>query len=162
MTDLISIASMGFWCGVASLGFGVLFNTPPRTLFALWVGGFIAGCIKFSILELASGGIVMASFMGALAVGILSIPVAHFRHVPPMIFSIPSVIPLVPGVFAYRTMLGLIRLSRPSEVDYGSLAETTVHNGVNTLFVIMSLALGVAIPMHVMRKQSVKEIRWRR
>jgi uncharacterized membrane protein YjjB (DUF3815 family) len=124
----------------------------------LWVGGAIGGFLKFGLLQF-SLGVVFASFVGAAAVGILSIPIAHFRHVPPMIFAIPSVIPLIPGVFAYRTMLGLIKLTGNIGPDYSTILSETVNNGSKTLFIIMSLAMGVAIPMHVMRKESAKNIR---
>ncbi|MDE3235707.1 MAG: threonine/serine exporter family protein [Bacteroidota bacterium] len=156
--EWILILGKAFWCGFGAVGFGILFNVPPRTLFALWVGGAIGGFLKFSLLQL-SAGVVFASFVGASFIGILSIPIAHFRHVPPMIFSIPSVIPLIPGVFAYRTMLGLIKLTGSIGPDYSQVIADTVNNGVKTLFIIMSLAVGVAVPMHLMRKESVKNIR---
>jgi len=156
--DLILVLSKAFWCGWGAIGFGILFNVPPRTLFALWIGGAIGGFLKFTLLQLTVG-VVFASFVGATAVGMLSIPIAHFRHVPPMIFAIPAVIPMIPGVFAYRTMLGLIKLTGAIGPDYTSIMSDTVNNGVKTLFIIMSLALGVSVPMHVMRQESAKNIR---
>jgi uncharacterized membrane protein YjjB (DUF3815 family) len=158
--EWINILGKAFWCGFGALGFGILFNVPPRTLFAVWIGGALAGLLKFSLMHF-SGGVVFSSFIGAAAVGMLSIPIAHYRHVPPMIFAIPSVIPLIPGIFAYRTMLGLIKLTGNVGADYNMILTETVNNGVKTLFVILSLSMGVAIPMHVMRKESVKNIRLR-
>lgn len=156
--DWIIILSKAFWCGWGALGFGILFNVPPRTLLAIWIGGAMGGFLKFSLLQLTAG-VVLASFAGALAVGISSIPIAHFRHAPPMIFAIPSVIPLIPGVFAYRFMLGLIKLTGNIGPDYNQIISETVNNGTKTLFIIMSLAMGVAVPMHLMRQESVKNIR---
>jgi uncharacterized membrane protein YjjB (DUF3815 family) len=156
--DWILILSKAFWCGWGALGFGILFNVPPRTLFSIWVGGAVAGFLKFTLLQLTVG-VVLASFAGALAVGISSIPIAHLRHAPPMIFAIPSVIPLIPGVFAYRTILGLMKLTGNIGPDYNQIISETVNNGSKTLFIIMSLAMGVAVPMHLMRKESVKNIR---
>jgi uncharacterized membrane protein YjjB (DUF3815 family) len=158
--DWITILGRAFWCGWGAVGFGILFNVPLRTLFAIWLGGAIGGFLKFTLLQLAAG-VVFASFTGALAIGISSIPIAHFRHAPPMIFAIPSVIPLVPGIFAYRTMLGLIKLTGNIGPDYNIILSETVNNGAKTLFIIMSLAMGVAVPMHLMRKESVKNIRLR-
>lgn len=156
--DWILILSKAFWCGWGAVGFGILFNVPPRTLFAIWIGGALGGFLKFTLLQCLVN-VVLASFAGALAVGISSIPIAHFRHVPPMIFAIPSVIPLIPGVFAYRTMLGLIKLTGVIGPDYNLIMAETFNNGAKTLFIIMSLAMGVAVPMHLMRKESVKNIR---
>jgi uncharacterized membrane protein YjjB (DUF3815 family) len=156
--DWILILSKAFWCGWGALGFGILFNVPPRTLFSIWVLGALAGFLKFTLLQF-SVGVILASFAGALAVGISSIPIAHFRHAPPMIFAIPSIIPLIPGVFAYRTMLGLMKLTGNIGADYNQIISETVNNGSKTIFIIMSLAMGVAVPMHLMRKESVKNIR---
>ncbi len=156
--DWITILGKAFWCGWGALGFGILFNVPPRTLFAIWIGGAMGGFLKFGLLQL-SAGVVLASFAGALAVGFSSIPIAHIRHVPPMIFAIPSVIPLIPGVFAYRTMLGLMKLTGAIGPDYNQVLAETANNGAKAIFIIMSLAVGVAVPMHLMRKESVKNVR---
>jgi uncharacterized membrane protein YjjB (DUF3815 family) len=162
MNEWFDIGTKAFWCGFASLGFGVLFNTPPRTLLAVWSGGFLAGFVKFASLQTIPGsGAILCSFLAAVMVGIASIPVAHSRHVPPMIFAIPSVIPLVPGVFAYRTMLGLMKLTGNIGSEYAQVLSETVHNGVITLFVIMALSLGVTVPMYVLSRDSVKKIRWK-
>ena len=149
MNEWLYIGLKAFWCGFAALGFGVLFNAPPRTLFAIWAGGFLAGFVKFASLSQTGFGVIFCSFIAAVIVGIASIPVAHSRHVPPMIFAIPSVIPLVPGVFAYRAMLGLMKLTGDIGSEYSQVISETVHNGVITLFVIMALSLGVAVPMHI-------------
>jgi uncharacterized membrane protein YjjB (DUF3815 family) len=157
MTDWINIFLKAFWCGWAAVGFGILFNVRSKTLYAIWSGGAIAGFTKFSVLFLsANSPVILSSFLAALAVGIFSMPVAHLRHEPPMIFAIPSVIPLVPGVFAYHTMLGLIKLTGNIGTDYSLTLSDTVYNGVTTLFIIMAIALGVAIPMHIMRKDVAK------
>jgi uncharacterized membrane protein YjjB (DUF3815 family) len=159
MEMLLIILAKAFWCGWAALGFSLLFNAPVRALLPVWNCGFLAGLVKFSLLHPALGaGIIMASFLASLAIGLVSIPVAHLRHVTPMIFAIPAVIPLVPGTFAYRTMLGLMKLTGKVGADYSSILDETVHNGVTTLFIILALSLGAAVPMHILRKESVKNI----
>jgi Uncharacterized conserved protein len=156
--DPILLIEKCIWAGFGALGFGILFNSPPRTLYTLWLGGAIGGLIRVLVLQY-TGSVVLAALCGATTVGFLSIPIAHYRHVPPMIFAIPSVIPMVPGVLAYRTMLGFIKLTAPIGTDYNAIVADTVSNGIKTLFILMSLAVGVAIPMHVMRKESVKNIK---
>jgi len=161
MDELFAIFLKSIWSGIAALGFSIMFNTPPRTLIAIWFGGFVAGFVKFGTMALfPEAGFIISSFLAAMMVGFFSIPMAHFRHVPPVIFSIPSVIPLIPGVFAYRTMLGLISLTSKNNENYADAINATVHNGVNTLFIVTVLAVGVLMPMYLLRKESVKTIRW--
>ena len=157
MTDWWIILAKAFWCGWAALGFSILFNAPDRALVPAWLGGFLAGLVKFSLLS-ADVGIITSSFAAALAIGIAGIPISHWRHVPPTIFTIPSVIPLVPGVFAYRAMLGMIKLAGPIDDGYPMIISEAVRSSVITLFVVMAIAVGVVAPMMILGKDSVKKI----
>ena len=65
----------------------------------------------------------------------------------------------LPGVFAYRTMLGFIKLADKIEDDYTGILSETVHSGVTTLFIIMAIAIGVAIPISLMRKDRIAKLK---
>lgn len=157
MTEWLNILLKAFWCGWAATGFGVLFNVPRKDLFAIWTAGAIAGLVKFTILFLSPREVIIQSaFFAALAASIFSVPVALHRHEPPKVFAIPAVIPLVPGVFAYRTMLGVIKLSDKVGGDYTLTMSKTVHNAVTTFFIIMMIAIGLSIPIQVSNKLLAK------
>ena len=158
--DILMILEKGIWFGFAALGFAVLFNVPQRTLIVIWMLGAAGGLTKLLLMQ-ASIGIVFSTLAGAAVIGTLSVSAAHNKHAPPLVFSIPSVIPMVPGAFAYRMMLGLIKLAGTAVTDptyHQTLAETT-SNGLKTMFILMSLAAGVAIPMLISRKDTIKKIR---
>ncbi|MDP2337330.1 MAG: threonine/serine exporter family protein [Bacteroidota bacterium] len=153
----LEIITKSFWAGVAAIGFAVLFNVPRRVIFPIWTLGALGGLIKFSVMHFDIG-IVFASFLGAAAIGVASIKMAHMRHSPPLVFSIPSVIPMVPGFFAYKMMLGLIALARIENTDdYVQTLIQTVNNGTKMMFILISLGTGVAIPMLLTRKESIKK-----
>lgn len=149
MEEWTNILFKAFWCGCAAIGFGILFNVPKKNLAAVWVGGAIVGLVKFSVLLYVPSSIILASFMAALIVGIYSMIIAFMRHEAQMIFAIPSVIPLVPGAFAYRTMFGLIKLSGNVGADFSRTLSEAVHNGVFILFIIMAFTIGVIIPYEI-------------
>ena len=159
-TEILLILEKGIWFGFAALGFAVLFNVPQRTLKIIWLIAAAGGLTKLMLMQ-CNIGIVVATFAGASLVGLLSVYAAHNKHAPPLVFSIPSVIPMIPGAFAYRMMLGLMQLSGTAvsnETYYQTLAETT-SNGLKTMFILMALAVGVAIPMLISRKETIKKIR---
>ncbi len=152
MTDLVAIIINGFWCGWAALGFSILFNAPTRSILPCWIGGFVAGLVKFSFLASGMGaGIILSSFLAGISVSIVAIPLSKLLHLPVIVISIPSIIPLIPGVFAYRSMMGLMKLARNTANDYSGLIAETVYNGVMAFFVIMAIALGLAVPLIIMR-----------
>ena len=154
---LLEIVTKSFWAGIAAIGFAILFNVPRRVILSIWMLGALGGLIKFSALNF-NVGIVFASFLAATAIGIASIQMAHMRNSPPLVFSIPSVIPMVPGFFAYKMMLGLIALTSIENTDaYIQTLIQTVNNGAKMMFILISLGTGVAIPMLITRKETIKK-----
>jgi len=84
---LLEIIIKSFWAGIAAIGFAILFNVPRRTLFPIWCIGAMGGLIKFTAMNYEMG-VVFASFLGAVAVGIAAIQMAHLKDSPPLVFSI--------------------------------------------------------------------------
>lgn len=157
--DLI-LLEKGFWLGCAGIGFAVLFNAPHRTLGIIFIMAAIGGMIKFLLIS-NEFRLIFSTLCGSSMIGFLSVLAAHYRKAPPMTFALPALIPMVPGLFAYKAMLGVIKLtaqSSDSELYYRLFFET-VNNGLNALFVILALATGVAIPLLITRKQTVKRLK---
>lgn len=148
----------GIWLGLAAIGFAVLFNVPKRALATIFVIGALGGLVKFFMIEQGIG-IVLAAFCGASLIGLISVMAAHNRKAPPMIFAIPAVIPMIPGFFAYKAMVGIIELTAEKDHElYTKLFFETVNNGLSALFVLVALSGGVAIPLLITRKQTIKRI----
>lgn len=151
----------GLWFGLAAVGFAVLFNVPVRTLLPTFIMAALGGLTKLMLLHLDLN-VILATLLGAAVIGTLSIPFAHYKHSPPPIFAIPAVIPMVPGIFAYRMMLGLINLAGNINPEtYQQILSETINNGIKVMLILMSLAAGVGIPMLVTRKESAKDIRFK-
>ena len=79
--------------------------------------------------------------MGSALVSLIAVRVVHIVHAPNHVISIPSVIPMVPGVLMYRALVALIEMN-------GVVGELTnaVKFGMGSAITIMCIALGVAIP----------------
>jgi len=68
---------------------------------------------------------------------------------------------MVPGFFAYKMMLGLIALATIENTDaYLQTLIETVNNGAKMMFILISLGTGVAIPMLLSRKESIKKSKY--
>lgn len=153
MNEWLIISAKAFWCGWAALGFGILFNAPARALLPIWVGGCVTGFIKFTALHPVIGlGIIGSSFIAAMVSGFLVVFITTWQKLPPSIVAIPSVIPLIPGIFAYKTMLGAMKLTTTIGDDYTSILTATIHSGLKTLFIVLGISLGVAIPIQLFRQ----------
>jgi uncharacterized membrane protein YjjB (DUF3815 family) len=157
--EWLQLLEKGIWFGFAALGFAIFFNVPQRVLFTIWFFSALGGLTKLLLIKVGAS-IILSSFGGSILIGILTIPAAHNSHAPPLIFSIPAVIPMVPGVFAYRMMLGLIELAgKPDNYEYQKILAQTVSNGLNMFLILLSLAVGGSLPLLITRKESVKKLK---
>jgi uncharacterized membrane protein YjjB (DUF3815 family) len=134
------------WSGIAALGFAILFNVPTRTLRGCLVCG-AAGHIIRSVIMQFGLSIEFATLIGATVVGILGTAFARHWQTPAAVLTVSGVIPLVPGVFAFRTMLGLLTLAGAADTTVGLSALLEVsQNGIKTGLMLMAIAAGIAAP----------------
>ncbi len=145
--------------GIAAVGFAVLFNVPKRTLGCIMLAGIISVFIKFNALSI-NINIVFSSFFSSFTVGILSPFFAHYIKAPPLTFSIPAVIPVLPGTFIYKTMIGFIQLINYTNIkNFNEIFTHTLNNGLKSTFIVMVLAVGISTPHLLLRKESLHGIK---
>ena len=156
---ILELLEVSIWSGIAALGFGVLFNIPRSAIITVFFLGFVAGFIKFLLLNL-NFNIVLATFIAVLFVGIISMPIAHKIHHPPVVFCIPPVIPMIPGYFAYETVLSAMNFIfiEKDTVKRIELMDSIFYNGFTMFFILISITAGIALPMLILRKNTVKRI----
>lgn len=165
---MIDILIKGVLGGFAAIGFAVLFNVPKRLLLQIFGMGTIALLIKSICLDLFQIKIVLTSLLSSSVIGIIGLLISRYKKTPPMILAIPSVIPLVPGIFIYNTLIGLVKMTTESGTEFYDLLLQTTHNGLKATFILMGLAIGVTIPNLLFRQQSFyegteeKKIEWKR
>ena len=148
-----------FWAMLVSLGFATLFNTPRRAMIAVAVLGMIGFGLRTLLLStLLPQQVVLASLAGASLVGILGIYFAHLVHTPPIVFTIPAVINMIPGKFGYEFMIGLLKIVSFGEDKSGSFDffMETLNNGLKAGFILMAIAFGVIFPILVFNTKTVK------
>ena len=156
---ILKLLEVAAWSGIAALGFGLLFNIPKGTIITVFILGFSAGLIKFTLLKLGLN-IVLATFIAVLFVAIVSMPTAHKIHHPPVVFCIPPVIPMIPGYFAYETVLSVMNFIfiEKDAARRVILIDSIFSNGFTMFFILISIAAGISLPMLVLRKSTVKKI----
>ncbi len=145
----------GCFAAVASVGFAVISN-PQRN--SLWVSALLAAVghgLRYCLLHSTSIDIASASFIAAFSIGMLSIVFAKKIHCPAEVFSFPSLLPMIPGMFAYKTILYLVKFIQCKDDDaLVNILVLACKNGVTTTFIMFALVVGVAFPMFIFHKQS--------
>ena len=140
----------GFWAGVAAVGFAMLFSVPRRDL----PGAFLTGAAGHSARALLlQGGMPLegATLVGATVVGVLGNVLAQRLHKPTFVFTVPGVSPMVPGVFAFETMMGILRVTTAAAGEGSGVLVDAGINAIHTALLLGALALGISIPRLLFR-----------
>ena len=112
----------------------LLFNVNKKHFFWVGLSGVIAWFSYSRVLEMY-GQIIVATFTGALAVGLFSEFMARVKKLPATVFSISGIFPIVPGYGAYQTV---------QLMSAGQLSEAA-KSGLVTVSSAGSIALGIML-----------------
>jgi uncharacterized membrane protein YjjB (DUF3815 family) len=141
----LAILEDALWSGVAALGFAIMFNVPVRTLLACALCGASGHAIRTALLQ-TEVGIELATLCGATVIGVLAELFARRWNAPATVFAVPGLIPMVPGTFAYSTMIGLLELTRVGAAASPTLLADVATNAVKTGLIVTALAVGIIAP----------------
>ncbi|WP_080904280.1 threonine/serine exporter family protein [Parabacteroides sp. Marseille-P3160] len=158
---IFQILSDVFFAFFVAVGFAMIFETPKRALPIAGILGGIGHCIR-SLMVVYGCELVPSTFCGAVTIGILGIFCAHLIHTPPVVFTLPACITMIPGLYAYRTILGLIQIfNEGPDVEQSHSLHETAYNFILTSSLLFCLAIGICIAMLLFRKKSVKNMRFK-
>ncbi len=135
--EMIMPLIMGF---APTLGFCLLFHVPANHIVpAALIGGL--GWAAYELWTSTGSNKVIGCFLAACLVGLLSDICARTLKETSTVFSIPGIMPLVPGAGMFYTMMELIKS------DFSQAAA----QGSETLFMAGAIALGLMVVGSVIR-----------
>ncbi len=121
-----------FFSFLATAGFSIFFNSPKKSLFPVGIIGGIGWTVYILLFNFTENSI-LSNFLAATLISLLSEILARKMKYPAIIFAIPGILPLIPGLGLYNTMLSLV------EGNYLNAASI----GSEALFASASIAMGV-------------------
>ena len=147
---MIDVAHQAAFGALAACGFGVLFNFDWRSL--IWCSALGALALALRTFALAGGwSLEAASFTAALAAGTVVALTSRRRGEGADVIALAGCIPMVPGAFFGKAILGLFALTAPAPAH---TEETTIFAIVAMTRVILTLGAigaGLAIPSQMSR-----------
>ena len=144
---LLAILSDGFFAAVAAVGFGAVSDPPMRAFPAIALLAAMGHALRFCLMD-TGVDIASASLCASVAIGIGSLLLGGRIHCPMTVLFIPALLPMIPGMYAYKTVFALLLFSRnlsDSDMVQRYMQEFFV-NGIITCGVIFMLAVGATLP----------------
>nr|WP_077755680.1 threonine/serine exporter family protein [Shewanella psychrophila] len=145
MVELVwSLLNDALFSAIPAVGFAMVFNVPKRFLSYCALAGAIGHSSRTLLLHVGLP-IEWATFAAAAFVGLITIGFAKRHLAPPLMYAVAAIIPMIPGTYAFNTVIALVQLTAQSEIS-PELTSQVISNGLKTVFILGALSVGLAMP----------------
>ncbi len=141
----------GFFAAIAAIGFGAISDPSMRTFPRIALLAAIGHALRYCLMTFADVDIATASLAASFSIGMGSLWLGRGVHSPMTCLYIPALLPMVPGIYAYKTVFSLIMfLQSLKQPDQGiEYMQAFFLNATVSFSVIFMLAVGATVPIFI-------------
>jgi len=132
--------------GVAAASYPVYFSMPYRLIGWPVAAGMLAHAVHWWSMTVWHASLAVAALVSCLIVGTALAPIAYLLRIPFAAIGFAAVVALVPGMYVFRTLAGLVQLT--SNASPAVLAAAASDGAVAAL-VVAAMAIGLVVPNHI-------------
>jgi len=133
------------------MGFGVLFNISFRSLPWCALTGGLALAMRSCCLSYLGWNLEASSFAAALTVSTAVLLLRTHTGISKNALDVVGCIPMVPGLFAAKAILGLFALTSTDAEQASGTLTVAMQYTLRVMFTIGAIGTGLAIPALIRR-----------
>ncbi len=134
-------------CGVASMGFALLFKAAVKQSFYAGIGGLVT-CACYLVVQAFGGNDFAAVMAGAAFVAAYAYVMSRVHRAPATIFLTTSIMPVIPGATLFYLMHGLV------QEDYRLASQQTIALAQTCLAIAFGFLVVEIATRYVGKKKS--------
>ncbi len=131
--------------GVAVASYSVFFSTPSSMLPWPVAVGMLAHALRWVALTVFGFGAAAGALAASIIVGLILTPVSRRSHMPFAAIGFAAVVSMLPGVYLFRMMSGLVQIAGRAPPSL-PLIQETIAAGATAAIIILAMSLGLIIP----------------
>lgn len=131
------------FASIPAIGFGMVFNVPRSSLIFCAIGGAL-GYTSREFLISCGMALELSTFLASTIVGIIALYWSRKYIVPRPVYTIASIIPLLPGTYAFAAIINLISMNAHGVTP--DLISMFIDNSLKTIIVLGGIGFGLALP----------------
>lgn len=153
---LTEILMDGLLAAVAGIGFGAISHPPKRAFLYIAILAAIGHALRYFLMHALQVDIAAASFCASLVIGLFTLWFGRITYCPMTVLYIPALLPMVPGMYAYKTVFGLMMFMQhlKDEALAPKYLQETFGNAVVTVSTVFLLALGATLMIFIFPKRA--------
>ena len=140
---IIKIVLEAIFASIASVGFAMVFNVPKHTLIYCAFGGAITFITRTILLDLGIG-VELSTFIASTIIGIIALYWSRKYLIPRPVYTVASIIPMIPGTYAFTAMISLVDMNTHGVTH--ELIQLFIQNGLKAVSILGAISFGLALP----------------
>ncbi|MDE6126620.1 MAG: threonine/serine exporter family protein [Muribaculaceae bacterium] len=159
---LIEFFQDALFAAIAAIGFAAISDPPRRAYLYCAIIAAAGHSARFLLMrpEVLGLHIVIATALASLLVGVLAVLFSPVVKAPAETCLFPSLLPMIPGIYAYRTFGALVMcLYRGNEGNFNHYFYLFASNGLTCSFILLAMVVGATSPIFLMKRISFQATR---
>lgn len=152
------------FAALAAIGFAAISRPPRQAYLYCAIIAAIGHSARFLLMENAYFHlhIVFATTLASLLIGVIAVLLSPRSRVPAETFLYPSLLPMIPGIYAYKTFAGLVMcMYHATENTYDHYFDMFISNGLTCFFILLGMTIGATLPLFLLKGISFQATRRR-
>jgi uncharacterized membrane protein YjjB (DUF3815 family) len=149
---LIPLLKDFLFAALAGAGFSLAVNPPLRIVPMVAFFAGLGHALRFGLGEWGQISVSTGSLLAGFSIGIWSIIAGMRMRIPAEYFAFPSLLPMIPGMYAYKAILSLLNFVEAGNIEAKEQwLILTADNGSIALLVVCALGAGALIPIMLLQ-----------
>ncbi|HET9571541.1 MAG TPA: threonine/serine exporter family protein [Bacteroidales bacterium] len=146
----------GLLAAIAGIGFGAISHPPRRAFLYIGILAAVGHALRYYLMHALQIDIAAASFCASLVIGLFTLWFGRITYCPMTVLYIPALLPMVPGMYAYKTVFGLMMFMQhlKDETLAPKYLQESFSNAVVTVSTVFLLALGATLMIFIFPKRA--------
>lgn len=142
------------FAAIAAIGFAAI-NRPPRRAYLCCALVAAAGhSLRFILMNCPPTlHIIPATLAASLAIGALAVLFASLARFPAETCLFPALLPMIPGIYAYKTFGGIaLSLLADGPEAFSHYFSLFAYNGLMCMALLVCMVTGATLPIFIFKK----------
>jgi len=160
---LLQFLQDALFAAIAAIGFAAI-SRPPRSAYLYCaIIAAVGHSVRFLLMNAGADGgmhIIPATLIASFMVGTLAVFLSPLARTPAETCLFPALLPMIPGIYAYRAFGGLILcLLRDSREAFDHYFYLFAYNGLTCIVILACMVVGATIPIFIFKRISFQATR---
>lgn len=154
MDMIVQILQDGLFAAIAAIGFTAISRPPKRAFLYCAVIAAVGHSLRFVLINLSPHlHIIPATLFASFIIGILAVLAASISRFPAETCLYPALLPMIPGIYAYKAFGGLaLCILRGISDNFNHYFSLFAYNGLMCCALLLCLVVGATLPIFIFKK----------